>query len=231
MRLAVRYLLATVAVAVLVTLAALLRLGVLPLSTGMVWSLGRGVSLTSLLGALPLGGVVLLVRIAPELPELLAVGRMALLAGVPVAAALAIVQRSPGRSLGYLMAASHGLIVVGALDPSPAVQLGAELLWAGTLLSAAGVGAALTLVELRLEGVDLWRHHGLQADAPMLSAAFLLQLRKELVQRLSLLFNPVKIGIKLFMPAPQVSIQCCFPLPVRLQLVLVELQGIGHFAP
>ena len=155
---------------------ALVRLGVFPCATGALSALGRELNLGTLLAALPFGGVLVLIRANQSLAasEALAWAHDLLLLSAPLAAALALTQRELGRSVGYLLAAVHALIALGALDPSATGQLGGELLWASTLLTASGFGAAASLVVLRIGDPDLSRHHGLHHNAPLLSLAFLI---------------------------------------------------------
>lgn len=153
--------------------AALVRLGVFPLSTGILASLQQGTSTATLMAALPFGGVMLLLRAAPILEGASVPVLRFLLVAAPVAAALSILQRELGRSIGYVLVAVHALIAVGALAPSTEGHLGAELLWAGALLTSTGFGAAANLVTLRIGNPDLDRHHGLHGSAPFLSLAFL----------------------------------------------------------
>jgi len=162
-------------VAGLFALVAFVRLGIFPFSTGMLSSLDRGPTTATLMAALPYGGVLLLIRANPSL-QALGISEFVvdwLLVVAPLAAALAITQNQLGRSLGYTLASTHALIALGALDPTPAGQLGGELLWAGALLTSTGFGAAANLVTLRIGSPDLARHHGLHASAPFLSLAFL----------------------------------------------------------
>lgn len=157
-------------------LAALIRLGVFPFATGMLAALERGLTLETLVAALPFGGVLVLIRVNHLLAgsSALAWVHDLLLFSAVLAAALAIVQRDLSRSSGYMLAAVHALIALGALDPTVTGQLGGELLWASALLTASGFGAAANLVVLRLGSPDLSRHHGLHHNAPSLSLGFLI---------------------------------------------------------
>ncbi|MFT6378016.1 MAG: NADH:ubiquinone oxidoreductase subunit 2 (subunit N), partial [bacterium] len=160
----------------LAVFAALVRLGILPFSTGMLASLRRGPTAATLLASLPFGGVVLLIRSNAVLSESgTATGAIVavLLVAAPLSAALAISQRNLGRSLGYMLSATHALIALGVLDPSSNGVLGGELLWAAAILTATGFCAAANLVFLRIGSPDLDQHHGLHTNAPFLSLAFL----------------------------------------------------------
>lgn len=164
-------------IAVVAVLAALIRLGILPFSTGMLASLQHGPTTATLMASLPFGGVLLLIRANPALnatPGIADAIVTLLLCAAPLSAAMTLTQKELGRSLGYLLAATHGLIAIGALDPSTSGQLGAELLWAGALLTVTGFGAACNLVCLRIGSPNLDRFHGLHASAPFLSLAFLI---------------------------------------------------------
>lgn len=153
--------------------AALLRLGVFPLSTGLVAGLSKRVGMATIVAALPLGGVPVLLHVSHAAPQDVAWLLPALLVSAPVAAALALSRRELGRALGYTLAAAHALIAIGVLGVQDN-PLSGQLLWAGALLAAAGLCAASVSVTLRLGEVRLDTHHGLHTSAPMLSAAFLM---------------------------------------------------------
>jgi len=160
--------------ALLLGIGALARLGVFPLSTGLLSALRRGPSTAALIGTLPLGGVLLLLRVRAAMdPMTLDVIGTVLLVSAPLAAALAVSQDGLGRSFGYMLAALGALIGVAALDVSPDAAVGSQLLWAATVLTASGFGAVSNLVVLRLGAPDLSRHHGLHRSAQFLSLAFL----------------------------------------------------------
>lgn len=157
---------------VLFGLAASVRLGLMPFATGMLDALDRRIDLAAILMAVPLGGVVLLARVVhPSLveggiPTAVQMGVMgvSLLAGL-----MALSQNRLGRTVGYTIAALHGLLVVGNLDASTTGFLGAEVLWAGTLLAETGLLLVLVLVSARVGEVDVSRHHGLHDEMPVLS--------------------------------------------------------------
>jgi len=159
--------------------AAALRLGVPPLSTGLLDQLSRGLCASSVLLAAPLGGVVLLARVVHPGMHAHAEGAQllttALLALALLAALTGITQRSLGRALGCSLAASHTLLMVGLIDPRSAAGFtGGELLWSAMLLAEVGLVLVYALVEARVGALSLHTRHGLSDHMPKLARAGLL---------------------------------------------------------
>ncbi len=157
--------------------ASLVRLGTVPAQSGLTATLSGAPLGRSALLAAPLSGVLPLVRIVQ--PGLLPVGEadllvLVLLGGALVAGIAAVTATDLGRAVGWTLAALHGLLVVGVLDPTEAGVLGGELLWAAFILSETGFVLAMVMVTRRLGPVDLRRMHGLQKAAPGLALGFLL---------------------------------------------------------
>ncbi|MCB9764485.1 MAG: hypothetical protein H6739_32220 [Alphaproteobacteria bacterium] len=153
--------------------AAMLRLGVMPLHTGLVSAMqGRPAGRAALL-AVPLGAVVTVIRVVQPAMTSTTWG-VALLAVAAAAALLALAAQDLGRSAGWTLAAMHGLLLAGTAEPAPVGAVGGALLWAALILSEVGFVLAIVMVVQRLGAVDLRRLHGLQLAAPRLSLAFLL---------------------------------------------------------
>jgi len=135
--------------------AAALRLGVPPLSTGLLDQLSRGLCASSVLLAAPLGGVVLLARVVHPGMHAHAEGAQllttALLALALLAALTGITQRSLGRALGCSLA-----------------------LWSAMLLAEVGLVLVYALVEARVGALSLHTRHGLSDHMPKLARAGLL---------------------------------------------------------
>jgi formate hydrogenlyase subunit 3/multisubunit Na+/H+ antiporter MnhD subunit len=163
--------------AVLLLLAAAVRLGIAPFQTSLTSALAGVAPARGVLLALPLGGVLLLVRIVqPGMADMgwgSIIGPAVLTLSL-LSALIAIVTDDLGRATGWTLAALNGLLVVGNIEAAETGALGGGLLWAALILSEGGFGLAVLLVTRRLGAVDLRRMHGLQASAPTLSVAFLL---------------------------------------------------------
>ena len=159
----------------ILVLAGLLRIGVFPMTSGILSSLSRKLDTTSLAAALPSAGVLLLLRagatLSAQSSELL---QYLLLVAAPAAAALSIAQRRLPRSFAYLMASASALIALGSIDVGPAHVASGGLLWAGTLLAGAGLGVVAYLVTVRVGEKDLGKHSGLRGQMPFFSLMFLL---------------------------------------------------------
>jgi hypothetical protein len=156
-----------------------LRLGVPLLATGLLDQLGRGLCASSVLLAAPFGGVVLLARVVHPGMHAYSAGAHALM-GVMLALSLiyglvSITQRDLGRALGYVLSASHMLLLVGLVEPATAVGfMGSELLWSAMLLAEVGLLLAYTLVESRVGPLSLHLRHGLNDSMPRLARLSLL---------------------------------------------------------
>ena len=165
------------AVALPLLLAVLVRLGVPPVSTGLTAALQGSPSSSAVWLAVPLGGVVPLIRVVQPslsgagLGESLVVAALALAA---LAALVATVANDLGRAAAWTLAALNGLVLAGNIEPATGGTIGGELLWAATIPSSMGFSLALLMVTRRLGPVDLRRLHGLQPAAPGLALLFLL---------------------------------------------------------
>lgn len=166
-----------VAVAVLLLLAVMLRLGVPPFSTGLTAALQGTPSPAAVWLAVPLGGVVLLVRVVQPILSHSPLGEpleVAALALATLAALTGVSARDLGRAGAWTLAALNSLVLAGNIEPTEGGTIGGELLWAATIPSAMGFALALLMVTRRLGVVDLRRLHGLQPAAPALALLFLL---------------------------------------------------------
>ncbi len=163
----------------LFVLAGGLRLGAPMLSTGLLDQLSRGLCASSVLLAAPLGGVVLLARVAHPGMHTHSHGAhtlMTAMLGLSLLAALmGITQRHLGRALGYALSASHMLLLVGLIEPNTDVGfMGGELLWSAMLLAEVGLLLVYTLVESRVGQLSLHTRHGLTDSMPKLARLGLL---------------------------------------------------------
>jgi formate hydrogenlyase subunit 3/multisubunit Na+/H+ antiporter MnhD subunit len=150
-----------------------------PLTATLLRSeLREGLSASQLSLITPLGGVMITLRVlhplletARDVAHLL---MMALLA-LSLMYALASLTRSKlSQSLAYLISASHGVLIVGLIEPSEVSFVGGELLWSAVLLAEVGLTLSYALVESRVGPISLSRHHGLQQHMPLLARASLL---------------------------------------------------------
>lgn len=158
-------------------LAGLLRLGIFPLSTGVLSSLSKRFDPTTLVAVLPVGGILLIARFGTSLTAYPGI-HDALVTWVeiaaPLTAAMAIAQRTLPRALGYTLLASYAQLALLMLDRGPYHLAIAGEFWSAVLLSGAGLGAAAYLVSLRFGEVDLDRFSGFQRHTPRLSVLFLI---------------------------------------------------------
>lgn len=156
-----------------------LRLGVPLLATGLLDQLGRGLCASSVLFAAPLGGVILLARVVHPGMHAHTHGAHALMTVMLALSLLygliGVTQKNLGRALGYVLSASHMLLVVGLVEPASAVGfVGSELLWSAMLLAEVGLLLAYTLVESRVGVMSLHVRHGLNDSMPRLARLSLL---------------------------------------------------------
>ncbi|MCB9743941.1 MAG: hypothetical protein H6740_15180 [Alphaproteobacteria bacterium] len=165
------------AIGLVFLLAVVVRLGVLPLHSGLTAALSGIPGARTALLVVPMGGVLLLARVVQ--PALLAspwvqTTEMVLLGAALCAALMAVASTDLGRSAAWTVSALHALLVSGNLMTEHSGHLGGALLWAALILSETGFALSVILVTQRLGAVDLRRFHGLHGVAPRLSLAFLL---------------------------------------------------------
>ncbi len=161
----------------LLSAALVMRLGAVPFHSGLTTTLRGEAVAGSVLLAAPLGGVAVLIRALQPALAAAHLSEAAIIATVgfaALAALLSIAAKDLGRSVAWVVAALHGLVIAGNINGAGGGALGGELLWAALILSETGFILAVAMVTRRLGKVDLRVWHGLHNAAPRLSLAFLL---------------------------------------------------------
>lgn len=160
----------------LLTAAALIRSGIVPLHCWMTDLFEHASFGTSLLFVTPMVGAYAAVRLVlPVAPDwaLHAIVLVSLLTAV-YAAGMALVQREARRFFCYLFLSHSSLVLVGLETATPVGLTGALMVWISVGLSLAGFGLTLRAMEARTGRLSLDDFHGLYEHAPSLAAFFLL---------------------------------------------------------
>lgn len=166
-------------IAVSLVVVVFLRSGVFPFHSWVPSLTERQGSLWISLLLVPQAGALLLLRVGmPLFPESMLsllpfVARVALL-GTLYGALLGLVTRDLRRALGWLVVSQASLVLVGLGDTNLEGLTGALVLWIAVGVSLTGLGLAVASVETRVGSIDLRKYMGLGAQAPLLSASFLI---------------------------------------------------------
>ncbi len=159
----------------LLTGAALLRSGVIPLHGWMTDLFENATFGTALLYVLPMSGAYALMRLVVPLAPSWALQCVAIvsLATAAYAAAMALVQIEPRRFFCYLFLSHSSLVLVGMQLGTPIGVTGALCVWLAVGLSLGGFGLTLRCIEARCGRISLAEHHGLYEHTPTLALLFL----------------------------------------------------------
>lgn len=160
----------------MVTAAALLRSGIIPLHCWMTDLFEKATFGTALLFVTPMTGAYAVMRmVLPIAPDwaLQSIAIVSLITAV-YAGGMALVQREARRFFCYLFLSHSSLVLVGMELATPIGLTGALCVWLSVGLSLAGFGLTLRSVESRTGRVRLDRYQGLYEHAPTLAALFLL---------------------------------------------------------
>lgn len=159
----------------LIAAAALLRKGILPFHAWVpeVFDHGR-LGPAILFSAPQVGAYITVVLIVPRAPAmLLHIIAILALATAVYGAALALVEHSARRAIGYLFISQSALVMAG-LDCSSATALaGGLLVWLSAGLAFAGLARVVLVLEVRRGRLDLAHYHGGYERTPMLAISFL----------------------------------------------------------
>lgn len=160
----------------LLTAAALLRSGVIPLHGWMVDLFDKTSFGTAILTVVPLIGAITFLRfVLPVAPiAVLQSTAWLSLATALYTAGMAAVQVDARRAFAYLFLSNSSLVLVGMELVSPVGVTGALTIWISVGLSMLGFGICLRSVEGRIGRVLLNRYHGLFESIPSLAGFFLL---------------------------------------------------------
>lgn len=160
----------------LLTAAALLRSGIVPVHCWMSDLFEHATFGTALLFVTPMAGAYAAIRLVlPIAPDwiLHSISLLSLFTAV-YAAGMALVQREARRFFCSLFLSHSSLVLVGLETATPVALTGALSLWLSVGLALAGFGLTLRSLESRLGRLSLDAFHGLYEHTPTLAAFFLL---------------------------------------------------------
>lgn len=160
----------------LLTLAALLRTGIVPLHCWMTDLFEKATFGTALLFVAPMTGAYAVMRLVlPIAPDwaLQSIAVVSLVTAV-YAGGMALVQREARRFFCYLFLSHSSLVLVGLELVTPIGLTGALCVWLSVGLSLGGFGLTLRCVESRVGRISMDQFHGLYEHMPTLAALFLL---------------------------------------------------------
>lgn len=160
----------------LLTAAALLRSGIVPVHCWMTDLFEHATFGTALLFVTPMTGAYAAIRLVlPIAPDwiLRSIALLSLFTAV-YAAGMALVQREVRRFFCYLFLSHSSLVLVGLELATPVALTGGLSLWLSVGLALAGFGLTLRALESRLGRMSLDAFHGLYEHTPTLAAFFLL---------------------------------------------------------
>jgi NADH-quinone oxidoreductase subunit M len=160
----------------LLTMACLLRSGIIPLHCWMTDLFEKATFGTALLFVTPMVGAYAIMRLVlPIAPDwaLRSIAVVSLLTAV-YAGGMALVQHEARRFFCYLFLSHSSLVLVGLELLTPIAVTGALCVWLSVGLSLAGFGLTLRCIEARIGRVSLDEYHGLYEHAPTLAALFLI---------------------------------------------------------
>jgi len=160
----------------LLTLAALLRTGIVPLHCWMTDLFEKATFGTALLFVAPMIGAYAIMRLVlPIAPDwaLQSIAIVSLVTAV-YAGGMALVQHEARRFFCYLFLSHSSLVLVGLELATPVGLTGALCVWLSVGLSLGGFGLTLRCVESRVGRISMDKFHGLYEHMPTLAALFLL---------------------------------------------------------
>ncbi len=160
----------------LLSIAVLLRSGIVPVHCWMTDLFEKATFGTALLYVTPMAGAYAAVRlILPVSPgwALTFISYVSLFTAV-YAACMALVQREARRFFCYLFLSNSSLVLVGLEIATPIGLTGALCVWLSVGISLAGFGLTLRAIEARTGRLTLADFNGLYEHAPTLAIFFLL---------------------------------------------------------
>jgi NADH-quinone oxidoreductase subunit M len=161
---------------VMLTVAVLLRCGIVPLNTWVTDLFEHATFGAALAFVTPMVGVYAAVRLLlPIAPDwaLRFIALAALFTSV-YAAGLALVQREARRFFCYVLLSHASLVLVGLKIGTTLGLTGALCLWISVGLALTGFGLTLRSIEARVGRISLVEFHGLYEHTPTLAVFFLL---------------------------------------------------------
>ncbi len=160
----------------ILTGAALLRSGIVPVHCWMTDLFEKATLGTALLFVTPLTGAFAVMRLVLPIAPDWALHWIALLSLVTAvyAAGMALVQTEARRFFCYLFLSNASLVLVGLELVTPIGMTGALCVWLSVGLSLTGFGITLRSLESRLGRLSLIDFHGLFDQMPSIAGFFLL---------------------------------------------------------
>jgi len=160
----------------LLTLAALLRSGIVPLHCWMTDLFEKAALGTSLLFVAPMTGAYAVMRLVLPIAPAWALQSIAIVSLITAvyAGGMALVQHEARRFFCYLFLSHSSLVLVGLELATPVGLTGALCVWLSVGLSLGGFGLTLRCIEARVGRISMDEYHGLYEHMPTLAALFLL---------------------------------------------------------
>ncbi|VAX42045.1 NADH-ubiquinone oxidoreductase chain M [hydrothermal vent metagenome] len=166
----------TIIAGALLTMAALLRSGIVPLHCWITDLFEKATFGTALLFVTPMTGAYAVMRLVLPIAPDWAMQSIAVVSLVTAvyAGGMALVQHEARRFFCYLFLSHSSLVLVGLELVTPIGLTGALCVWLSVTLSLAAFGLTLRCVEARIGRVSLDKFGGLYEQMPTLAAFFLL---------------------------------------------------------
>lgn len=161
--------------AALVSVAVLIRKGILPVHSWLPLLMERApMSLATLFSVPQLGAYAFVRLVVPSgSPELLSIVATLSLVTAVYGALLGLVQVEARRAFGFLFLSESALVLAGLEGASRVALTGALVVWIACGLALTGFGMTLRLLEARRGELSLRRFHGGYQRTPLLAASFL----------------------------------------------------------
>lgn len=166
----------TILAGALLTAAALIRSGIVPLHCWMTDLFERGTFGTALLFVAPMPGAYAVMRLVMPIAPSWALQSIAIVSLITsvYAAGMALVETDTRRFFCYLLLSHSSLVLVGFELVTPIGLTGALCVWLSVGVSLGGFGLTLRSVEARMGRISLAKFHGLSEHTPKLAGLFLL---------------------------------------------------------
>lgn len=162
--------------ATLLTVAALLRAGVMPVHCWMTDLLEKATFGTAILFLTPMTGAFAVMHLVLPVVPVWAIRSIAILSLITAvySAGMSLVQTDARRFFCYLFL-SHSSLVLSGLELVNVIGMtGALCVWISVGLSLTGFGLTIRAVESRIGRISLDRFHGMYEHTPTLAGLFLL---------------------------------------------------------
>jgi NADH-quinone oxidoreductase subunit M len=159
----------------LIVIGALVRKGIVPFHAWVPEVFDHGRLGPAILFSGPqVGAYMTVVLIVPRAsPDMLRTIAFLALGTAVYGAALALVQTSARRALGYLFMSQSALVMAGLDCTSVSALAGGLLVWLSAGLAFAGLARTVLVLEARRGRLELTRYHGGYERMPVLAVSFL----------------------------------------------------------